>query len=437
MNKLLPIVLIMSLTSACQKDNGPCVTCPPPYVPRLVLSTIELAASEIYLTLASTDTSVLQDVKVMRDSVMIDSSGRINTRKVTLRDIRLLPSHTYRYKAYRLSGSMPVDSSAQLVVTTMDTTSNNFTWQMYTLGGIGSIIWDVAIVNDTSVIAVGEIYQNDSATLYNAARWNGSNWSVFRIPYYYNGQPFYSSIGALYVVSDSDIWFGIGNLIHWNGQTYEPIEFSPTVWGSHLVRRLWGRGKTLYVVGDSGSIAFYDGTSWQKLTSGTTLDIQDIWGSVNSKTGQLEVIAVASLPYSSYDRKILSIRGTTVTPLSDDYISTSVTGAWFLPGKKYFVSGDGVYTKQDPYDTTFIWLPDPATYASTHYERAIRGIDLNDIAIAGDAGEILHFNGIRWQSYRSMTHLDYGNFHSVAFKGNMIVAVGDNFDAAVVAIGRR
>jgi hypothetical protein len=310
----------------------------------------------------------------------------------------------------------------------MDTTSNNFTWQMYTLGEY-STLHDVVIVNDTFVIAVGNIYQPDSGTTYTVATWNGIRWKL--------SHGSYAEMRAVFALSDSDIWAGTSAPYRWDGSMWHPYRIDPGVFNGYI-NRFWGTSDSnMYMVGTNGSIAHFDGRTWNQLESSTTLDIQDIWGSVNSKTGQLEVIAVASLPYSSYDRKILSIRGTTVTPLSDDFISTSVTGAWFLPGKKYFVSGDGVYTKQDPYDTTFIWLPDPATYASTFYEWAIRGIDLNDIAIAGDAGEILHFNGVRWQSYRSITHLDYANFHSVAFKGNMIVAVGDNFDAAVVAIGRR
>jgi hypothetical protein len=44
-----------------------------------------------------------------------------------------------------------------------DTTSHNFTWTLQKLGGAsGSVLYDVAIVNDTLAYAVGEMYLNDS-----------------------------------------------------------------------------------------------------------------------------------------------------------------------------------------------------------------------------------------------------------------------------------
>jgi len=45
----------------------------------------------------------------------------------------------------------------------LDTTSHNFTWTLQRLGGAsGSVLYDVAIINDTLTYAVGEMYLNDS-----------------------------------------------------------------------------------------------------------------------------------------------------------------------------------------------------------------------------------------------------------------------------------
>ncbi len=445
MKKILLIALSVFLLSACHNDNGPCLTCPPPYVPRLLLTANDVRSVTVELTLASTDTEALNAIMVMRDSIEVFVSARTDTEHIWIwPDLHLLPNHTYKYKAYRLNSSnLPVDSSAQLVVTTMDTTSHNFTWQIFTLGGVGSTISDVAIINDTNVIAVGEIYQSDSETLYNASRWNGSSWSVFRIPYYYQGQPFYSPIRTVLALADTDVWFGIGNLIHWNGQIYEPIEFSPTVWGPHLVRKMFGQGKTLYVVGDSGSIAFYDGTTWQKLSGGTTLAIEDIWGSTNSKTGGLEILAVASDLLRNTDRKILKISGTTVTALSDSgvfaplsQIPPPLSGVWFVPGREYYVAGGGIFTSRNPYCGSYCWSIDPASYyAPNDHNYAVRGNDVNDVVVVNEVGDILHFNGSDWRRFVQTT---YGEYYSVAIKGNMLVAVGDNYGASgVIAVGRR
>lgn len=81
-------------------------------------------------------------------------------------DEGLLPSQTYTYRAKVQSPALPIwlggNLTSQVQVRTMDTTSHDFTWQIYTLGdGTGSsCLYDVAIINDTLAYAVGEIYQD-------------------------------------------------------------------------------------------------------------------------------------------------------------------------------------------------------------------------------------------------------------------------------------
>ncbi len=44
----------------------------------------------------------------------------------------------------------------------MDTTSHNFTWQTCTFGEhSNSVLYDVAIIDENNIWAVGEIYMND------------------------------------------------------------------------------------------------------------------------------------------------------------------------------------------------------------------------------------------------------------------------------------
>jgi len=62
-----------------------------------------------------------------------------------------------------------------------DTTSHNFTFQTFTFGEhSSSVLYDVAIVNDSSIWAVGEIYLNDSLgqpdpIAYNSTHWDGDH----------------------------------------------------------------------------------------------------------------------------------------------------------------------------------------------------------------------------------------------------------------------
>jgi len=64
----------------------------------------------------------------------------------------------------------------------MDTTSDNFTFQTWTFGDIGSsALNDCAIISEDNIWCVGEIKIADSTengyTTYNAVHWNGINGS--------------------------------------------------------------------------------------------------------------------------------------------------------------------------------------------------------------------------------------------------------------------
>jgi hypothetical protein len=190
------------------------------------------------------------------------------------------------------------------------------------------------------------------------------------------------------------------------------------------------------MVGEGGSIAHYDGVSWQSASSGTTLTIQDIWGSVNSATGQTEILAVASEPYTSYDRKILKIAGTTVTALSDSGITRALSGVWFVPSCGYFVSGGGIWTKTSLGEVQ--WLDAlQGSGLTIQYLDAVRGNGLNDVFAAGANGDILHYNGRTWRNFRDQTGLGYGEYYSIALKGNLVMAARENLGRGVVAVGRR
>ena len=64
----------------------------------------------------------------------------------------LLPKATYNYQAtIQLSNHTEEVKSNELSVTTLDTTSHNFTWQIWTFGEIGSsTLYDVAIIDENN-----------------------------------------------------------------------------------------------------------------------------------------------------------------------------------------------------------------------------------------------------------------------------------------------
>jgi len=323
-----------------------------------------------------------------------------------------------------------------------DTTSHEFTWQTFTFGdGASSVLYDVAIINDTLAYAVGEIYKLDSTgnwdpNAYNLARWNGQHWELKRIYTYSTCNAVdYAPLRAIWVFSDSSILVTSGgSLGRYNGRINTPdCSIRPLVTGS--INKIWASSENgVYVVGNNGFIAHYDGVEWRRIESGTTLDIGDLWGATDRATARLELLAVAGNPYTSLDRKILRISGTTVTVLSDSGIGQPLTGIWFDPNRHYYVVGSGIYEKDDLSDPA--WRNSPLDI-TTFYINKVRGTAVSDVFVCGAYGELLHYNGSSWWSYRSETGLVNGQYYAIAAKGTLVIAVGYESPRAVVVIGRR
>jgi len=71
-----------------------------------------------------------------------------------------------------------------------------------------------------------------------------------------------------------------------------------------------------------------------------------------------------------------------------------------------------------------------------YYINFIRGNDVNDIVAVGALGEVLHYNGKRWKSFKNETGIG-GTYYSVAIKSNLIVAVRQEGQQAVILVGKR
>jgi hypothetical protein len=302
-----------------------------------------------------------------------------------------------------------------------DTTSNNFTWTHYTFGGQGgsSYFSDVAILNDTLAFAVGDIYANDSSGQsnsqpYNLAIWNGKTWSLQRL--IANGYP--PPIKCIFALNDHDVW--LSPWFHWDGQSFQQVASDPMFFGVGI-NRIWGDQNGIYAVGTNGFIAHRDlSGAWTQLQSGTSLPIQDIWGATNPKTGKEDILAVASnvlaLPQG---KKLLEISGNNVTAVSDSGLPLALSSVWFIPGWKYFIGGDGLYSSNAVGNS---WESDTVINPS-QYTFSIRGTGEDDIFMVGGYGLVSHWNGRTLRQYTELGSF-YGNYYSVDFKGNMAVTVG-------------
>jgi hypothetical protein len=329
----------------------------------------------------------------------------------------------------------------------MDTTSHNFTWQIFAFGEYNnSVLFDVAIINENNIWAVGEIYMNDSLgnpdpNSYNAVHWDGQSWELKRINMQSSCNPVtYPPLKAIWAFSSNNIVFTCGGSMGWFDGTTNRTDCSVSSLLTGTINKIWGTSSNdLYIVGNNGSLAHYGGQSigWNKIESGTSLSFQDIWGELDS--GSLELLAIASNKFSTGGKYLLKINGNNVIHLND-LISTAVSlsGVWFVPNKKYYLVGDGIYNKHFLSDNK--WQPDSIIYQLKYYPYSVRGNNINDIIVSGEGGTISHYNGITWRIYNGEN--PYDRLLSTSIKNAITISVGTRYNnginnQGIMYIGRR
>jgi hypothetical protein len=327
-----------------------------------------------------------------------------------------------------------------------DTTSHNFTFETFTFGEhSSSTLYDVAILNDSSIWAVGEIYMNDSLGQpdphpYGLIHWDGFKWEVKRITAQNpSGGYSYITPTGIIAISTSEIWLASGGVFLFDGQNitraFWLVNYSGYSGGifnnGETAQRLWGKSSSdLYTVGNKGAIAFYNGSIWQKIESGTGLNIYDIFGQ-KTNTGDYEILCVASDIFLNQGKKIIQIKNNNVNSVLDQGLSNSLHTIWFVPGKKYFTGGDGLFSTISLNEN---WLRH--TDLPSIYKNAVRGNDINDIVVVGAFGLLLHYNGKAWMNFQETPYIN-GTLGRVDIKENIVCSVGSEDNKAVIIIGRR
>jgi hypothetical protein len=377
----------------------------------------------------------------------------------TVIDDPLLPGRTYSYQAYRLSGSVPVDSSGKVQARTMDSTSHNFQWTIDTLGVIDSSIRDCAIISENDIWVVGQIFERDSLgnvdlQQYNAAHWDGVQWSVMRIMFPIddiNGNevgtaPFEGV--SVCAFGSNDVWFASGgSFVQWNGKAFRRISLAPgTLLGS--ISRIFGlTDNAIYAVGNNGTLLHFDGNAWQRQESGTTYPLTDIYGS--NGTAVISADNDLTMQYA-----VLQLKGTlcsvmveagVVTPdqLFKPKLYGELASVWideknavYAGGNLFYRCRNGQWDYVRSMPENYMGGNNGATYRGFIYK--IRGNKSNDMWIAGDRNTLRHYNGSTWVQmgypYNPQSEISW---RSLDVKENLCVVVGDAGMLGVVMKLRR
>jgi hypothetical protein len=413
---LLILVCSFSFMQMDCKDDPPVA----PPQPSIFISEEDVGVTEVWLKIATQHIILPSSVIVKRNGATL-FTFTLTTSDTVIADTTVQPKQSYTYTAI-----VQNNTSSQLQLTTMDTTSHNFTWQTFTFGGGSgtgsSILYDVAIVNDTLAYAVGEIYVLDSTgqpepNPYNVLKWNGQTWEQKKIPTAtFGGSIANAPLKTVFAFNANDVWTfsTAGSYSHWNGTDWTTAYVAERNGGGV---KLWGTSsQELYLVGTNGSISHYNGSSWTKIESGTTATINDIWGVVNQATGEKTILCAVSEFLNPGDRKIFSITPQNTVDTIAWIPQREIRSVWLESSKKIFIAGEGIFLRN--YINQWIeFIKTPKIYTNK-----IRGNGINDIVAAGGYNMLLHYNGITWKYFDQ--YYAYEILNSIDYKNNTVIAAG-------------
>ena len=245
--------------------------------------------------------------------------------------------------------------------------------------------------------------------MYNAAHWDGTNWELKKILVRdYGSITGYAQIKSVFAFASNNVWFAsYADLIQWDGAKFESkAMFATSLPFYGQINKMWGTDENnIYCVGNNGAIYHYTGKTWQKIETGTTLNLYDIKGNVDAKNN-IEIYAVAGNITHSFDKMIFSIKDNKATKVLVDGIQYDIHGIWFKLGSKSYAVGDGLFVKDD-INSSAQWSSIEEGISS-YYLYSVDGQALNDVVICGSFGELLHYNGKSWRSYRDLIGLSNG-----------------------------
>ncbi len=389
-------------------------------------------------------------LSVQRDTTQV-FSGTVTVAETTLVDTGLLPMQTYHYQAL-LSGDKEV--SKVLTVTTMDTTSHEFSWEMIELGNFGGFFKDVAAISENDVWAVGFLPVQPMSTVdaNNAAHWDGQSWTLHRILF----PTFCGSSGqtgapaeAVFAFSSDDVWFtNGGTFVQWDGSRFNRICMERGFLRGGILK-LWGTSsENIFGVGHSGEIIQFDGTEWKRMESGTNIDLWDIWGL--SADNIWAVGHCGFLRFCEdhngegvllhYDGARWQTKASTTIPIEPpppNMLTGALKAVWSSQQTLYVPAGSGIYRESLRFGTGRL-EPWQQIAIPVGFTFGMHGLADNDVVVVGDAGSILHWNGASWRHYPFFDASLPQTVWSVSMATNgEVFAVGTRDGKAIIYHGRR
>ncbi len=431
MIKKITIIIFLLIFATLFLQN--CDTTEPPISNQISktikLELIDVSCTEAFIGINAKDSILPINMFVYKNDKEIDNFILTKTDTAFI-DTTLKPNEMYTYQVF---GKMYGDEekSDTLQVNSLNITSDLFTWETETFGeNNNGVLYDVCLINDDNIWAVGEIYSDTSETLYNAVHWDGNSWKLKKI--YFDSECStveYPPIKSIFAFdSDNILITNGGNIGFFDGENLN-VDCAVNQFLTGAINKIWGTStEDFYAVGNEGNIVHYINGHWKKLDSKTNLNLNDIWGTY--KNGEKTIMVVGGNVLENADQIILQIKtDDTVEQINENGIFYPLGSVWFNNNFKFYIGGSGVFSKF--YNNQF-WSKN---ISGQYYIYSIRGNGLNDIIACGGLGFISHFNGITWtDNLLNENENNIGNIYSSVFKGNKYCGVGTNINGKAVIV---
>jgi hypothetical protein len=351
-----------------------------------------------------------------------------------IRDTGLLPAADYTYHITYMKEGRDKDRSDPVAVTTLDTTSHDFTWTVETLGDAGSYLNDVAIVDENNIYVVGEI-RSDSGW-YNIGIWNNNQWKFDLVG------PVGNILYSVFAFSNNDIWVSNAcSPYHWDGNEWTYYRFSSNGVGVNACagKAIWGSSSdNVWFAGNNGSLVHYDGSRFRRVESGTDVTLRQISGTADG-----QYVFIAGIDYILPSKTTaLMINNNQVVKLfySDELNPVSPDEYGYISAVDvygpvaYFVTYRGLWKYYYSDNVSFIDMK----LMRYNFPKLIIQSP-SDMAVIAGAFGFRVFNGIHWTDRKDLSSgTDYYTEQG-DYKGNTLVIVGIDKSSmkGLVAIGRR
>ncbi len=348
----------------------------------------------------------------------------------TMLDTALTPSTTYIWQAVLAKSTL---KSKPVSAKTMDTTVVQYTWQIWEFGDIGSSsLYDVAIINENDIWAVGEIQLTDSAFadkgIIGAIHWDGAKWTP-KIITAWHGTGFNGvKIKSIELINNSLFLATSGSLLKYTPDSVYQLALFPKPYPevfTHQINDMWGDSEgNIWFVGYNGGLFHYSGNGkFEDFSLPTFIPFITVSSSVDGKlfaTGGDYLTTNQNFLYQLTPGPFKLIQ----TPF-ESYpmaISQSKENELWLGGFGGTFIGSGSGTKLK-------W-----TKVDNGITADIAYVKKNEVYGVGWPA-IWQFNGMRTHALWSTE--DRIQLLEVQVKGDLLVAVGDHHEKAFIIMGKR